>query len=235
MLELKFLRNNLEIVAGKLATRGFTLDQEKFLGLEQQRKVLQAETEQLQNQRNTQSKAIGLAKAKGEAIEPLLLQVGQMGEQLKQFENQLKELQQELNDFMLAIPNIPHDSVPIGNGEDDNVEVRRWGTPREFTFTPKDHVELGENKQWMDFTTASKLTGARFVVLRGPLARMHRALCQFMLDIHTTEHGYQEMYVPYIVNADSLQGTGQLPKFEEDQFALKGEHPTANCPYPVLS
>ncbi len=235
MLDPKLLRNDLQLVAEKLKRRNFQLDVEAISQLEEKRKTIQIRTQELQNERNVISKSIGKAKAAGDDIQPLLDQVANMGEELKQAEAQLAELQNELQDIYLGIPNLLHDDVPDGNNEDDNVEIRQWGELPQFDFDVKDHVDLGENKGWLDFETASKLTGSRFMLLSGPLAKLHRALIQFMLDLHTNEHGYEEVYVPYLVNADSLHGTGQLPKFSEDLFALKGEHeyyliPTAEVP-----
>ncbi|MBB71379.1 MAG: serine--tRNA ligase [Legionellales bacterium] len=235
MLEPKDLRDNLAETAKRLKVRGFELDTTALQQLEEQRKTLQVAVQELQHQRNSRSKAIGQAKAKGEDIAPLLAEVSELGDKLKAAEAQLDEVLAEWQTIVLTIPNLPDESVPEGATEDDNVEVRRWGTPKDFTFTPKDHVELGESLKQMDFEMASKLTGARFVVMHRQLARMHRALIQFMMDIHIQEHGYEEIYVPYMVNADSLLGTSQLPKFENDQFAIKGEHsyyliPTAEVP-----
>lgn len=234
MLDIKLLRNDLSATAKQLASRGYQLDESTMVRLEQQRKEIQVELQELQNLRNTKSKAIGIAKSKGEDVTSILTEVSQLGEKLKTLENRFDEIQQEVQNIYFLMPNLPHTSTPVGSSEEDNVEVRRWGEPKSFHFTPKDHVALGEKHQRMDFETAAKLSGARFVVLRGPLARMQRALVQFMLDIHTTEHGYQEMYVPYLVNHDSLYGTGQLPKFAEDQFFVKNSDfaliPTAEVP-----
>ncbi len=235
MLDPKLIRTDLETVAEKLKIRGFELDTARLQELESQRKGLQTETEQLQNERNTRSKAIGKAKASGEDIAPLLAEVSDLGDRLDAGKQKLAELQDELNNLLLTIPNLPHESVPAGSSEDDNVEVRRWGTPKELEFEPKDHVDLGSPNGLLDFETGVKITGSRFTTMRGPLARMHRALTQFMLDTHTGEHGYTEVYVPYMVNKDSLRGTGQLPKFEEDLFKLQGESeyyliPTAEVP-----
>ncbi len=240
MLDPKRLRSNLQEVAAALAKRGFRLDVERYEALETRRKALQVETQELQNERNSRSKAIGQAKAKGEDVQPLLAQVADLGERLKRAEAALSGVQDELEQFYLGIPNVPHESVPVGRDENDNVEVRRWGTPREFDFKPRDHVELGAIHGGMDFEAAAKISGARFVVLKGGLARLHRALIQFMLDLHTTEHGYEEVYVPYLVNADSMRGTGQLPKFEEDLFGVRGEQnlyliPTAEVPVTNLA
>lgn len=225
MLDPRLFRSDIEQTAQQLARRGFALDSDAISRLESERKSLQVETQELQNERNSRSKAIGQAKAKGEDIQPLLDAVADLGDKLKQAEGRLSELQDELNTILMGVPNIPHESVPDGKDEEDNVEIRRWGEPRQFDFEPVDHVDVGQRLGGLDFDTAAKLTGSRFAVMTGPVARLHRALIQFMLDIHTTEHGYRETYVPYMVNADSLRGTGQLPKFEEDLFALSGEHP----------
>ncbi len=221
MLDPKRLRANPQEVATLLARRGYVLDTATFEKLEAQRKSLQGETEALQAARNKASKEIGYAKSKGEDPAPLLAMVEDSKSKLADNEAALTQLQAEFEDFLLGLPNIPHASVPDGKSEDDNVELRRVGTPRLYDFAVKDHADLGEALGQMDFAAGAKLTGARFVVLRAGLARMHRALTQFMLDTHTQQHGYEELYVPYIVNADSLRGTGQLPKFREDLFGLK--------------
>ncbi len=225
MLDPKRLRADPEAVAAVLARRGFTFDVARFRELEERRKALSVETQELQNLRNTRSKAIGKAKAAGEPIQPLLDEVADLGERLKAAQQSLGEVQQALEEILMGLPNLPDESVPEGEDESANREVRRWGEPPFFDFEPKDHVDLGTALGGLDTETAARLTGSRFVVLRGPLARLHRALIQFMLELHTGEHGYAETYVPYIVNADSLRGTGQLPKFEEDLFRLCGEHP----------
>lgn len=225
MLDPRLLRTELEATAGQLARRGVVLDVARIQSLEESRKTLQVSAQELQNQRNSRSKQIGKAKAAGEDIQPLLAEVADLGEALKQAQDELNSVQGQLSEIALGIPNIPHSSVPDGNDESDNREERRWGEPKSLDFEPKDHVDLGAALGWLDFETAAKLTGSRFVTMQGPLARMHRALAQFMLDTHTAEHGYTETYVPYLVNADSLQGTGQLPKFEEDLFKLSGEFP----------
>ena len=235
MLDQKLIRTELETVARKLQRRNYRLDTDRISTLEQQRKTLQTLTQDLQNERNTKSKAIGNAKAAGQDIQPLLKEVADLGEQLKSAQTRLLALQDELQQIYMEIPNLLHESVPDGRDENDNEEIRRWGTPREFDFTPKDHVDVGESLGQLDFEAAAKITGSRFLVLKGRLARLHRALIQFMLDTHTADHGYQEVYVPYIVNADSLRGTGQLPKFSEDLFALNTEQqyyliPTAEVP-----
>ena len=223
MLDPKRLRSNPQEVAEQLARRGYVFDTAAFEKLESQRKSLQSETEALQATRNKASKEIGFAKAKGEDATPLFEQVENTKAQLAANEGALATLQGEFDDFLARLPNIPHASVPDGKSEADNVELRRIGTPRTFDFPIKDHADLGEALGQMDFAAAAKITGSRFVVLRRDLARMHRALTQFMLDTHTLEHGYEELYVPYIVNADSLRGTGQLPKFREDLFSVQTE------------
>lgn len=235
MLDQKLIRNDLENVARKLKLKGFDLDTARFLELEAQRKSVQIDTETLQSKRNTSSKAIGQAKAKGDDIEPLLAEVSQLGEQLDRLKGQLQAVQDELHDLLSAIPNLPDDIVPAGKSEDDNVELRRWGDAPEFDFEPKDHVDLMAAGEKMSFDLATKITGSRFITLRGDVAQLHRALIQFMLDVHIREHGYQEVYVPYIVNRESLYGTGQLPKFEEDLFRLDDDRdffliPTAEVP-----
>ena len=223
MLDSKLVRTQLHDVAERLAARGFVLDVARFEALEAQRKTLQTRTEQLQAERNSRSKSIGQAKQRGEDIAPLLAEVDQMGSDLEQGKRDLDSIQSELDNLLLNIPNLPHESVPVGADEEGNVEVSRWGTPRSFDFPIQDHVALGEQHGWLDFETAAKLSGARFAVLRGPIARMHRALAQFMINLHTGEHGYEEAYTPYLVQAPALQGTGQLPKFEEDLFKISRE------------
>ena len=235
MLDQKLLRTDIDAVAKQLAKHGYELDINKFNELEAQRKDLSVKTQDLQNERNTKSKGIGKAKANGEDIAPLLAEVSTLGDDLDAAKKQLDEVQAEIHQIMMGMPNILHESVPEGKSEDDNIEIRKWGEPTTLDFEAKDHVELGAPNDWLDFETAAKLTGSRFVVMRGDMARMHRALIQFMLDLHTSEHGYEEVYVPFLVNADSLRGTGQLPKFEEDLFAVKGESeyyliPTAEVP-----
>ena len=235
MLDPKLLRNQPEQVAVQLRRRGFELDVEQLIRLERERKQLQVETQQLQNERNSSARAIGQAKARGEDIQPLLEEVSSLKSRLETAEARLEQLQEEIASISMGIPNIPHESVPDGAGEEENVEIRRWGDLPEFDFEPRDHVELGTALGQMDFETAARIAGARFSLLSGPLARMQRALIQFMLDLHGTEHGYTETYVPYLVNAESLRGTGQLPKFGDDQFRLAGEHeyyliPTAEVP-----
>jgi seryl-tRNA synthetase len=223
MLDSKLVRSQLHEVAERLASRGFQLDVARFEALEAQRKDVQTRTEQLQAERNSRSKSIGQAKQRGEDIAPLLAEVDQMGSDLEQGKRDLDGIQSELDNLLLNIPNLPHESVPVGEDEEGNVEVSRWGTPRSFDFPIQDHVALGEQHGWLDFETAAKLSGARFALLRGPIARMHRALAQFMINLHTSEHGYEEAYTPYLVQAPALQGTGQLPKFEEDLFKISRE------------
>src|SRR5688572_18603882 len=220
MLDPTLLRAQLADTAARLeATRGFALDVQALERLEAERKAIQTRTQELQNLRNTRSKAIGMAKGKGEDTTALMAEVAGLGDELKHSEARLDEIRAELERFALHVPNLPDVSVPGGHDETHNVEIARWGHPRDFDFAPKDHVELGARDGWLDGDTAAKLSGARFTVLRGPLARLHRALAQFMLDLHSNEHGYEETNVPLIVNADSMRGTGQLPKFEEDLFA----------------
>ncbi|MDP2245776.1 serine--tRNA ligase [Pseudomonas sp.] len=224
MLDSKLVRSQLHDVAQRLAARGFELDVARFEGLETQRKTVQTRTEQLQAERNSRSKAIGQAKQRGEDIAPLLADVDRMGSELDQGKLELDAIQLELDSLLLNIPNLPDESVPVGADEESNVEVRRWGTPKAFDFDIQDHVALGEKFGWLDFETAAKLSGARFALLRGPIARLHRALAQFMINLHTGEHGYEEAYTPYLVQAPALQGTGQLPKFEEDLFKISREN-----------
>ncbi|KTD65872.1 serine--tRNA ligase [Legionella spiritensis] len=223
MLDPQLLRENASYVGEELARRGFHFDVKAFTKLEEQRKILQVATQSLQNERNQRSKAIGAAKARGEDIEPMRAEVHRLGEALELKKNELEVILQQLEHIALGLPNLPHESVPAGKDEQDNVEVRRWGQIPDFDFPVKPHDELGEQLEQMDFSLAVKITGSRFVVMKNQLARLHRALIQFMLDIHTREHDYQEIYVPYIVNADSLLGTGQLPKFENDLFKLSGD------------
>ncbi|GAB3016496.1 serine--tRNA ligase [Bowmanella dokdonensis] len=219
MLDPKYLRSEIEETAKRLATRGFTLDVARFNELEEKRKALQVRTQDLQNERNVRSKNIGKAKAAGEDIAPLLAEVGKLGDDLDAAKHELNVLLDEINQLALGLPNLPHESVPVGKDESDNREISRWGTPRQFDFVVKDHVDIASGlDKGLDFETAVKLSGSRFVVMRGKVARLHRALTQFMLDLHTNEHEYQEVYVPYLVNADSLYGTGQLPKFGDDLF-----------------
>jgi seryl-tRNA synthetase len=220
MLDINLLRNDIAAVAAALARRGATLDAARFNALEAQRRDIQVRTQDLQARRNAASKQIGIAKGKGEDAAPLLAEVAGLGDQVKALESDLDRVQNEVRDFLLNLPNLPSPTTPEGKSADDNVEVRRWGTPPEFRFEPKDHTDLGEGLGLLDFATAAKLSGARFTFLRGDLSRLHRALAQFMLDTHTREHGYTECYTPYIVNADALVGTTQLPKFEQDMFAV---------------
>jgi len=219
MLDSKYLRQDIEFTAEQLKKRGYELDVTKITALEEQRKGLQTRTQELQNQRNVRSKSIGKAKAAGEDIQPLLNEVSQLGDELNQAKAELAELLAAIDDLAMGIPNLPHESVPAGKDESENVEVLKWGSPKTFDFEVKDHADLGAGlDNGMDFEMSAKLSGSRFVVMRGAIARLHRALAQFMIDTHTADHGYQEVYVPYLVNADSLRGTGQLPKFGEDLF-----------------
>jgi len=239
MLDPRLLRTDLPRVAEQLKRRGLMLDTARFEAIEARRKTVQVEVQELQGQRNARSKAIGKAKAAGQDIAPLLGQIDDLGVRLSALEDTLAAIQDEVAEIALGLPNLPSPEVPDGRDEADNREERRWGEPPSFPFEPKDHVDLGARRGWMDFDAAAKLAGSRFVVLSGPLARLHRALIQLMLDVHTTEHGYTETYVPYLVNADSLRGTGQLPKFEADLFRVpldaSGERdyyliPTAEVP-----
>jgi seryl-tRNA synthetase len=239
MLDPRLLRTDLQRVAEQLGRRGLALDTARFEALEARRKAVQMEVQELQGQRNARSKAIGKAKAAGRDIAPLLAEVDDLGSRLKAFEEALTAVQDEVSQIALGLPNLPNQDVPDGRDEADNREERRWGEPPRFAFEPRDHVDLGAQRGWMDFDAGAKIAGSRFVVLSGPLARLHRALIQLMLDVHTTEHGYTEAYVPYLVNAESLRGTGQLPKFEADLFRVpldgSGERdyyliPTAEVP-----
>lgn len=234
MLDPRLFRSDLELVVQQLQRRGFQFDAAAYQALEDRRKEIQVKTQDLQNERNTRSKTIGQAKAKGEDIQPLLTQVADLGDQLKAAETELNEIQAQLNAMLEGIPNILDESVPAGKSDADNVEVSRWGEPRQFDFAPKDHVDLGE-PLGMNFELGAKIASARFVVLAGKLATLQRAIIQLMLDTHINEHGYQETYVPFMANADSLRGTGQLPKFEADLFTVKNDPtfyliPTAEVP-----
>ena len=220
MLDIQLLRKDAALVAERLAARGFAFDAARFDALEAERKTIQTRTQDAQSRRNTLSKQIGMLKGKGEDTTAVMAEVAGLGNELKQLESRLSALQAELNDFLMGVPNLPHESVAVGKDETANVEVSRWGTPRVFGFPVRDHVDLGEGLGQLDFAAAVKITGSRFTVMKGGLARLHRALAQFMLDVHTAEHGYTEVYVPYMVNADSLRGTGNLPKFEEDLFQV---------------
>ena len=235
MLDPKLLRNEIDTVIEGLARRNFTFPRDEYLQLEETRKTVQIRAEELRQERNSRSKGIGNAKAAGEDIQPLLDQVESLGGELEAANTELNEVQAKLNDLLLGLPNLLDESVPDGADENANVEIRQWGDIPKFNFSPLDHVDLANNLGLLDMDGAAKITGARFSVLKGDLARLQRALIQFMLDMHTQEHGYQEIYVPYIVNKDSLQGTGQLPKFADDLFTLEGEQgfaliPTAEVP-----
>ena len=220
MLDIQQLRTDFDHVTQQLAKRGYIFPTEAFNVLEAERKKIQTQTQELQAQRNTASKKIGHAKSKGEDVTTIMAEVAHLGDALKQAETQLEQIQNNLQKILLEVPNLPHTSVPEGKSEEHNVQIRRWGEPRSFDFEIRDHVSIGEGLGLLDFETAAKLSGARFSLMKGGLARLHRALAQFMLDTHTQEHGYTETYVPYLVNRDSLRGTGQLPKFEEDLFAV---------------
>ena len=235
MLDSRYLRKNIQEVSQRLAVKGFELDQKFIEDKENKRKKAQIETEEFQADRNLNSKKIGKLKAEGKEVGDLLDQVARIGEQLDQSKVELENIQQELNQYYLSIPNIPDVSVPLGDSEDDNLEVRKWGKIEQLGFDSKDHVDLTAESNRLSFDDAAKISGSRFSIMRGSLARMHRALVHFMLDLHTKEHGYEEVYVPYIVNKDSLLGTGQLPKFEEDLFKIDGDRefyliPTAEVP-----
>src|SRR5438093_4458136 len=218
MLDIQLLRNDLEGAAKRLAVRGYTLDTQTFHALEAERKTIQTRTQELQAKRNAASKQIGASKSRGEDTSWLMEQVAGMGAEVKALEEQLGAIQERMRSWLLSMPNLPHESVPLGHSDADNVEVRRWGTPRKLAFPMRDHVDVGLAVGGLEFQTSAKLAGARFYTLRGPLARMHRALTQLMLDTHTEQHGYAECYVPFIANAETLTGTGQLPKFEDDLF-----------------
>src|SRR5688500_11872991 len=234
MLDPQLLRSDLEGTARRLGARGFAFDTATFNSLENQRKAIQTETQELQQRRNQLSKQVGQMKGKGEDASELMAQVSAQADRLKALEQELADIQGKLNDFMLVVPNAPHASVPPGESADDNVEVRKHGTPRTFDFPVKDHVDIGAGLGMIDFDVAAKIAAARFVVMKGPVARMHRAITQLMLDTHTQEHGYTEVYAPFLVNADSMRGTGQFPKFQEDQFAIESDGlfliPTAEVP-----
>jgi seryl-tRNA synthetase len=237
MLDPQLLRSDIDSVARRLAARSFSLDVPGFRAIEEERKAVQTRTQDLQAARNQSAKRIGQAKAKGEDVAGLMAESGRANAELADLESRLGAVQQRLEDFMLEVPNVPHESVPAGRSSDDNVEVRKIGTPRALGFAPRDHVDLGAGLGLLDFDAATKIAGARFTLMKGSLARLHRALAQFMLDVHSQEHGYTEVYAPYLVNADSMRGTGQLPKFEADLFAVpRGEEgkfyliPTAEVP-----
>lgn len=239
VIDPRLLRQNLDDVVHALAKRGYTMDTARFNELEEKRREIQISVQELQNERNTTSKKIGMAKAKGEDVSAILASVADLGDKLSAAEATLSEITDELNTMFLDMPNMPNSEVPVGKDEDDNVEIKRWGTPRTFDFEPKDHVALGETTG-MDFEAAAKISGSRFVVLKSNMAKLHRALAQFMLDTHIEEHGYTEVNVPVIVNQTSLYGTAQLPKFSEDLFKLEDERnfymiPTAEVPLSNLA
>lgn len=235
MIDPKYFRYELEDVAKRLKKRGFELDTILVAQLEEKRRVLQVEVQNLQNERNQRSKEVGLAKSKGEDASLIISSTHELGAKLEASQKELDEVLAKLAEIYHAVPNLPHESVPEGKSEEDNVEIRRWGEPRKFDFTPKGHIELGANLEMMDFASAAKITGARFVVLYDKLSKLQRALTRFMLDVHTKEHGYKELYVPHMVNATSLFGTGNLPKFGDDLFNMAGDFkysliPTAEVP-----
>jgi len=236
MIDVQLLRTQLDEIAARLAARGVALDREAFRALEAERKDIQTRTQELQSARNAHAKKVGQAKSRGEDTTVLVAEASGINRELGELEARLAEAQRRLNDFLAGVPNLPHASVPVGKSEADNVEQRRWGEPRRFDFPVKDHVDLGEGLGQLDFATGSKISGSRFVLMRGPLARLHRAIAQFMLDLHSGEHGYKEVYAPYLVNAQSMYGTGQLPKFEQDLFIVpRGDEkwyliPTAEVP-----
>jgi seryl-tRNA synthetase len=237
MLDAQLLRSDIDSAAKRLAARSFSLDVAAFRAIEEERKAVQIRTQELQAARNQFAKRIGQAKAKGEDVAGLLVESGQANAELGDLEKRLEAIQQRLQDFMLGVPNLPHESVPTGSSPAENVEVRKVGAPRSFGFAPRDHADIGEALKLLDFDAAAKIAGTRFALMKGPLARLHRAIAQFMLDVHTQEHGYTEIYAPYLVNAKSMEGTGNLPKFEADLFAVpRGEEgklyliPTAEVP-----
>ena len=239
MLDPGLLRKDLANTAARLARRGFVLEADRIAALEEERRRVQTETQELQAQRNARSKAMGAARAAGEDIEPLRAGLSALGDRLKDLQESLSGIQAELREISLGVPNLTHESVPVGTSEDDNREERRWGEPRRFDFEPLDHVDLGTRLAGVDFELAGKLAGSRFVTLSGSIARLHRALTQFMLELHTREHGYTEMYVPYLVSPETLTGTGQLPKFREEQFHIEKQDyyliPTAEVPLTALA
>jgi seryl-tRNA synthetase len=235
MIDPQLIRNHPEQVAQGLIGRGQDFDANGFAELEVRRRELQLATEELQSERKQSAKSIGQAKARGEDIEPLLAAVNDLGDRLKQSQEELTGLQEQIRVVLTNLPNLPHESVPVGKSEEDNIEVRRWGTPKTFDFDPLDHVDLGSANGWLDSETAARMAGSRFTLLRGPLARLHRALAQFMLDLHTEQHGYLEVNVPLLVNANSMFGTGQLPKFEDDAFRTTDESPRYLIPTAEVS
>ena len=224
MLDANVFRNDIELVVKALSSRGYVLEVDRLQALDKQRRTLQVEMQALQETRNAQSKAIGQAKGRGEDIQHLLAQVDDMGAKLKALEDQVVVIQEDLTQIYMTIPNLPHSSTPVGKGENENVELRRWGTPSEFDFEVKDHVALGEALEMLDFETAVKIAGSRFVVMKKELVALHRALAHFMIDTHVDEHGYEEIYVPFLVNHASFEGTSQFPKFKEDIFQIDGQN-----------
>ena len=227
MIDPKLLRSDPDAVARNLARRGFALDVEALKALEEKRKPFQVESDRIRSERNANAKAVGMAKGRGEDVAPLIAKGEKLTQELVAAEEGLTAVQAELEQWQLGLPNLLHDSVPEGRDETGNVEVRRWGEPRQFSFKPRDHIEVGEGLGGLDFEAAARISGARFVVMKSQVARLHRALAQFMLDLHTNEHGYTEVYVPYLVQKQALLGTGQLPKFEQDLCAVRGEQPDA--------
>jgi len=235
MLDPQLLRNDIDVVAARLNVKGYSLDKQVYQSLEEQRKKLQVESEDLQAKRNSKSKLIGKTKAEGGDVDALMQEVASFADQLKESQAKLEQVQADILSITQSIPNVPHESVPAGDSEDDNEELSRWGEPKKYDFEIKDHVDVGESLGGLDFETATKITGSRFVVMKGEIAQLHRALTQFMLSTHTQDHGYQEVYVPYLANKHSLLGTGQLPKFADDQFKTQSEDglyliPTAEVP-----
>jgi seryl-tRNA synthetase len=234
MIDPKLLRSDPDAVARNLARRGFTLDVEALKALEEKRKPFQVESDRIRSERNANAKAVGMAKGRGEDMAPLIAKGEKLTQELVAAEEGLTAVQAELEQWQLGLPNLLHESVPEGRDETANVEVRRWGEPRKFTFKPRDHIEVGEGLGGLDFEAAARISGARFVVMKSQVARLHRALAQFMLDLHTNEHGYTEVYVPYLVQKQALLGTGNLPKFEQDLFAVRGEQPEMGPAYYLI-
>jgi seryl-tRNA synthetase len=230
MIDPKLLRSDIDVVAKGLLTRGYALDINGFNALEEERRIVQQKTQDLQAKRNAFSKQIGIFKAQKKDVSSILAEVANLGDELKALEDELKAIQDKITEIIARMPNLPADDIPVGKDENDNLEIRRWGEPKQFDFEVKDHVDLGEKIGGMDFQVASKLTGSRFVVLKKEIAQLQRALTQFMIDLHVNEHGYNEVYVPYLVNKDSLFGTGQLPKFSEGLFNIQEQFPFSLIP-----